>query len=326
MDKAAVAKADGVFSTGLFTVKTAQQWCEEAALRPMPRPLWWSLWYEGEVCCLFADTNMGKSIYAVQIGDYVALHSGMKVAYFDFELSDKQFQLRYTDPQTGEMYRFADGFYRVEMSAESSFVDSVPLVMSHIERCVDAIGAKVVIIDNISWVCNRSESGDAAGELMQELISLKKRRVLSVLVLAHTPKRSECSQLTQNSLAGSKRLANFMDSMIAIGRIQGEPQGRYIKQIKVRSSELEYGEDSVITSAIERSGAALSFNHLSFARELDLITPKSVGGDDEALSRQVAELMAKGLSQSQIAEQLRVGKLKVNKICRMLKSDAAAGE
>lgn len=57
---------------GMLCVKTANQWREEAAMRPDPNKLWMSLWYEGEVCCLFADSNLGKSIYAVQIANKIA--------------------------------------------------------------------------------------------------------------------------------------------------------------------------------------------------------------------------------------------------------------
>ena len=79
--------------SGMFSVKTANLTIQEAANRPNPVPLWLTLWYQGEVCCLFADSNLGKSIYAVQIA--AAIAEERKVLYFDFELSDKQFQLRY---------------------------------------------------------------------------------------------------------------------------------------------------------------------------------------------------------------------------------------
>lgn len=54
-----------VTQRGIITLKTAEQWSAEAQQRPDPNALWLSLWYEGEVCCLFADSNLGKSIYAV---------------------------------------------------------------------------------------------------------------------------------------------------------------------------------------------------------------------------------------------------------------------
>ena len=84
---------------GIFIAKTAKQWCEDAAKRPNPKSLWQNLWFADEVCCLFADTNVGKSILAVQIANEIAKND--KVLYFDFELTDKQFQRRYTNEETG---------------------------------------------------------------------------------------------------------------------------------------------------------------------------------------------------------------------------------
>ena len=93
-------------SKGLFTVKTASRWIEQAKTRPTPQMLFGELWFEGELCILFADTNLGKSILAVQIGNSISkgeqIH-GFKletpkqpILYFDFELSDKQFENRYS--------------------------------------------------------------------------------------------------------------------------------------------------------------------------------------------------------------------------------------
>ena len=41
------------------------------------------LWYEGEICILFADTNVGKSILAVQIGDSIS--RGKAIRGFEIE-------------------------------------------------------------------------------------------------------------------------------------------------------------------------------------------------------------------------------------------------
>ena len=89
---------------GMFTVKTANETVHDAALRPVPRNLFMTLWYEGEVTCLFADSNVGKSIFAVQIADQIATTE--PVLYVDCELSEKQFQLRYTDKESGIMHKF----------------------------------------------------------------------------------------------------------------------------------------------------------------------------------------------------------------------------
>ena len=59
-------------SKGLFTVKTASRWIAQAKTRPIPKMLFSELWFEGELCILFADTNLGKSIKAVQIGNSIS--------------------------------------------------------------------------------------------------------------------------------------------------------------------------------------------------------------------------------------------------------------
>lgn len=318
MAEATAATASATAAAGrIFIAKTAAQWCEEAARRPDPVELWSSLWHEHEVSCLFADTNMGKSIYATQIADEVA-RTGRRVLYFDFEMSDKQFQRRYTDESTGAIHPFHPGFIRVEVSPEAVCSDSIPFVMAQIEREVSEQRADAVIIDNISWLCNRAESGDAAGELMQALISLKRRQGISVMVLAHTPKRNEASPLTQNSLAGSKRLANFMDSMFAIGRSRhrDDGTGRYIKQIKVRSAEMAFGADNVMTARVVKEGHALYFAHDGYAREADLLGCQTDGGEETSRIKAVAQLRAQGLTQQAIAEALGMSKRDVNALCR----------
>ncbi len=112
---------------GLFTIKTANNWIEEAKNRPIPKKLFSQLWYEGEICILFADTNLGKSILAVQIGNSISKGEQIKsftietqkqsVLYFDFELSDKQFQNRYSKDYK-ENYVFDDNFLRVEINPD----------------------------------------------------------------------------------------------------------------------------------------------------------------------------------------------------------------
>src|SRR5574344_2657152 len=94
-----IAPAEGETFVGMLAIKTANRTIRDAARRPNPKDLFNGLWYEGEVCCLFADSNIGKSIFAVQMAAEIA--RTQKVLYVDCELSDKQFQLRYCDKTTG---------------------------------------------------------------------------------------------------------------------------------------------------------------------------------------------------------------------------------
>ena len=241
---------------GMLTIKTANRTIREAALRPNPDALYLTLWYEGEVCCLFSDSNLGKSILAMQIAAQIARIR--KVLYFDFELSDKQFQLRYSDEQ-GNLNVFPDNLYRVEINRESldvsNFEDSI---IGNIEQAALQTGAKVLIIDNLTYLCIASEKGDVAGALMFRLMALKKMHGLSILILAHTPKRCLSNPITQNDLAGSKKLYNFFDSVFAIGKSAKDSNLRYIKQLKVRYGNYTYDSDNVMCLQLRKSERSCS--------------------------------------------------------------------
>src|SRR5882762_10057697 len=83
----------------VFVTMSANRWIEQAKRRPIPKMLIGELMHEGELCILFSDTNMGKSIFAVQIADCLSRGVSIcqfrcespprKVLYFDFEMSDK---------------------------------------------------------------------------------------------------------------------------------------------------------------------------------------------------------------------------------------------
>ena len=66
-DVARAEKAQTSEQVGMLTLKSANKAMADASHKPDPKQLWLTLWSEGEVCCLFADSNLGKSIYAVQI-------------------------------------------------------------------------------------------------------------------------------------------------------------------------------------------------------------------------------------------------------------------
>ena len=305
---------DNINTASPFEVKTANQWSKDAVKRADPVPLWGTLWFENEMACLFADTNVGKSILAVQIADQVA-REGHRVLYLDFEMSDKQFQLRYSeelrakeDGATAEMtlHRFSENFFRCQPSPEVA-LGSMEQMIGSIESLIVQLETPVVVIDNLTWICNAYESGDAAGELMQMLVRLKKYYDLSILCVAHTPKRAIDTPLTQNTLAGSKRIANFMDSIFAIGIDRTrEPRGRYIKQIKVRSAECLYGEDNVIRCDLEKQGSMLRFAETGFGHESDMLEEPAVRQSREILDDEIVSLLAQGKTYREITSMLKV--------------------
>ena len=274
---------------GIFDVKSANKWIEQASLRPIPKMLFSEFWYEGELCILFADTNVGKSILAVQIGNSITkgiavpgfkLESeAQKILYFDFELTDKQFQGRYSENYT-HSYDFSELFLRVEIDVEAELPDGISFedyLNNSIEQAIMQTETKILIIDNITYLKHENEKAKDALPLMKHLKKLKNKYNLSLLILAHTPKRDLSKQLTRNDLQGSKMLMNFCDSSFAIGESFSDKSLRYVKMIKVRSCEHIYDGENVIVCQINKPSNFLQFEFLNFDNEtkhLKVITDK----------------------------------------------------
>jgi hypothetical protein len=181
-----------------------------------------------------------------------------------------------------------------------------------ITSAVKKTAATVVIIDNITFLRRGIESASAALPLMQELNKLKIRHGLSILVLAHTPKRNPQQPLGPNDLHGSKMLLNFCDAAIAMGESHTQPGLRYLKQIKQRSATQTYGAGNVCLCRFQRHKSFLKFVFTGDGRESDHLLRRR-NFPAEQLYSQAQELSSEGLSQRQIARQLNVAVGTVNK-------------
>ena len=314
-------------SKGLFTVKTASRWIEQAKTRPIPKMLFGEFWFEGELCILFADTNLGKSILAVQIGNSISKGEqiqGFKletpkqpILYFDFELSDKQFENRYSI-KFEQHYSFDNNFIRVEINPDATIPENQTFedYLNHsLERSITETGAKVLIIDNLTYLKNETEKAKDALPLMKHLKALKNKYGLSILALAHTPKRELSKPITRNDLQGSKMLINFCDSSFSIGESHSDKNLRYIKQIKQRNTEQIYDAENVCVCQIDKPFNFLLFEFVNFGKEwehLKLHTEK----DKENLIERINELKQQNRSLREIGFELGISHMKVSRILK----------
>ena len=311
-------------TVGMLRIKTANRTILDAVTRPDPRDLYHSLWYEGEVCCLFADSNLGKSIFAVQMADEIA--RDQKVLYVDCELSDKQFQLRYYNPATRTRHIFPEGFLRAEIVPDAIRTDNYEdTFFANIEAAAQAVEARVIIIDNLTYLCNASEKGDVAGLFMMKLMSLKKKHGWSLLIIAHTPKRNMSNPITQNDLAGSKKLYNFFDSVFAIGKSAKDTRLRYVKQLKVRAGEYRYDSDNVIVCEIDPGDGFLHFEPIGYSSEAEHLKPKDTE-ENTARMQNALDLKAQGKSVRDIALILGLSKSAAGRILKKAETIKAQKE
>lgn len=300
--------------TSALIYKTANQTLMDAALRPIPNKLWLDVWYEQELCILFADTNVGKSILAVQIADHITKELGKAAVICDFELSDKQFEARYSENYQNH-YQFSDLLIRayinpdVILPAGGSFET---YLSDGLEDMLKRTGAKVLIIDNITYLSSQTEKAKDALPLMKELKALKAKYGLSILCLAHTPKRNLALPLTRNDLAGSKMLINFCDSAFAIGESYRDKSLRYVKQIKTRNGEFTLDSENVAVYQIEKPDNFLRFAFLQYYTEREHLR-EWTEKDRKELIESAKKLSAAGKTQRDIAKELGISLGVVNK-------------
>lgn len=301
----------------LLFVQNANAWLKQAQERPIPAQLFSEFWFEGELCILFSDTNLGKSILAVTLA--ASLSEGIPipgfhlqgeprtVLYLDFELSDKQFEARYSENYT-KHYHFSDRFLRAELQGESKLEEGVSWekqLLGSLERGLVKSKASVLIVDNITYLRSETERASHALPLMKELKALKQKYNLSILTLAHTPKRDLSKPLTRNDLQGSKMLINFCDSAFALGESQQGKSLRYLKQIKARNTELVYDEGYICVCQVVKRVNKLTMEKLGYDKEQAHLRRLTEQEEDHRVT-QVKELKAAGRSNVEIARELGV--------------------
>ena len=319
---------------GLLKVKTANEWINEAKNTPIPEMLFSEFWHENEICILFADSNLGKSILAVQIAESISKGEQIKdfkleatkqpVLYFDFELSAKQFEVRYSVKSATERlfenhYLFAENFTRIEINPDEEIPNNSTFekyLNDSIEKTIIDSSAKILIIDNITYLKSETEQAKEALPLMKYLKALKSEYQLSILVLAHTPKRDLSKPITQNDLGGSKMLFNFIDSCFAIGQSNLDKNLRYIKQIKARNTAMIYDTENVLVCQIDKAYNFLKFEFVNLGAEQEHLKQYSEK-DRKGLIEQAKELREKGYPQRKISSELGISLGTVNKYLKM---------
>ena len=304
--------------SGLFTIKPANQWIEESKSTPFPRMLFGEFWFENELCILFADTNQGKSILAVQIGDSISYGipipgfkletEAQKVLYFDFELSAKQFESRYAikneqKKRFEQHYQWSPHFIRVEINPRTDIPEGIGFeeyLNQSLEKAIIKTNAKVLIIDNLTYLKSDTEKSRDAAPLVKGLQLLIDKYNCSILILAHTPKRDLSKPITRNDLQGSKRLIDFCDSAIAIGESHTDKSVKYFKQIKVRAMEFLYDSENVIVCQLTKPYNFLKFEFLNFSTEREHLK-QYTEQDREQRIIETLEMKQRGLSNVEIA-------------------------
>ena len=275
---------------------------DDSLMRPRPKTHCRGLIVEGENTVLFASTNVGKSIACYQMAEQICRDTGEVVDYLDFELSDMHLMDRYTDADTGARHYFPANLHRYEISPDLITDGNVEeAILASIEQLAQK-GDRFFFVDNLTFICRDSEKGLGATEFMMRLIKLRRTYDLTLVVIAHTPKRDGKQPISPYDLAGSSKLISFFDAGIAIGRSVKDKETRYIKQVKVRTGGELYGADNVLVYRLIQTEGYTHFEFEGFGREADHLKENNSFTEMEEIN-EIIELVAKKMSVREISRE-----------------------
>lgn len=307
---------------GLFHSENMAGWKEHTKNLPIPRKLIGSLIVEGEMTFIFSQANLGKSIFSVQCG--IALATGnniymgdgieltneseaKKVLYFDFEMPEITMTERWGNELHDNMF-----FAKIK---RGHYLEGTPKdIFSKLKEEADRIGSKTIIIDNLTAISSDLEKGEKAVLFMNEFSRIVRDDNFTIIVVSHTPKRDKTAALTIDSLAGSSKLNQIVDSMVGIGEPKNDSSGSaYIIHLKGRSGKKEFHKGNVIQTQITaRKDGFLYHEFVKSSSEVEALSGiKDFGIVDQSIRegvslRAIGEPL--GLSKQAVAQRIKKSK------------------
>jgi replicative DNA helicase len=276
----------------VLTYKSMNQTMIDGAKEPPARRMTGSLTHENSIIILFSDPGTGKSIFGMQIADMISRGKGLwnhkdfqnsckpkKTVVFDFEMEESELYGRYKkDGKVANAYNWHKNFFRSGINPD--FIDleeADTLITNEMQLVIEEQEPELVIVDNMTYIASESSDPKMATKIMKKLLAMQKRSTnqMTIIVIAHTPKRDPSLPIELRHLAGAKALSNFAKTVIAISKSKLDPGLRYIKQLKVRQDIEVYTQENVIVCGIDKAETGrLEYQFRSFGKETEhLVTP-----------------------------------------------------
>lgn len=275
---------------------------------------------QGELALIVGDTNSGKTLLASDIAlannnnlchwDEQMNNVKRKTIYIDGEHSDSQIARRYEnllECASGDLIRgrFTEAEY------DDCIEDKLLAIKKLIRKNSDT---KLLIVDNLMCVLNNGNSVKQAQQFIQGLKIIKEMNDLTIILVAHLNKRNSKNPIEIKDILGSSVIANYADSIIAVGNTCEGDHIKYLKQLKSRSS-VKMSEVAVLEIVEE---PYLHFEFREYDMEENLLPRKVVSRSSISLSmgEMIYKLREEGLTVRSIAEQLNLSKSAVGRFLK----------
>lgn len=276
---------------------------------------------ENEITIVAGDTNAGKSTLTYQIG--MDLASGRNslgfpaspangILYVETEMSSSQLCKRYGD---------------IEISSNMLLLNAVGMeleqILEQVTKTVEEQHRKkkstTIIIDSFTIAATGSITAKVAKALMRSLKALCELYNVTVVVLVHTRKRDKSKPVEMQDLAGSAKLTDMADNVLAVAKCGCAGNEVYVKMLKARSNAIP----STVRHYELSNENYLHFNFIQECEEQTLLA-SAVSGKIELTPELKLKIVTKheeGTSIRTIASETGLSKSTVDRIIQKHKDN-----
>ncbi len=275
---------------------------------------------QGDLALIVGDTNSGKTLLACDIAlanndnlcywDEPMTNRTRKTVYIDEEHNDSQIARRYEHLlgcTSGDLIRGRFTYAEYDSSVEDRLLAIKNLICSNNDT-------ELLIIDNLMCMLDNGKSAKQAQQFIQGLKQIKEQYNLTIILVAHLSKRNSKNPIEVKDILGSSVIANYADSIIAIGNSCEGDGIKYLKQLKSRSS-IKLSEVAVMEISEE---PYLHFEFREFDNEENHLPKKKVSHSSisPSMGDTVLRLKDEGVTIRGIAEQLGLSKSAVGRFLK----------
>lgn len=276
--------------------------------------------HEGDLALIVGSTNSGKTLLASDIA--LANNDSLcyweepmndkkrKVIYIDAELSDSQIARRYEN-----LLACSSGSLIHAKFTDSDFNSSTESRLRAIEDLIyQNNDVEILVIDNLMCMLDSGTSVKQAQQFISGLKRLKQEYNLTILLVAHLGKRTNHKPIEVQDIMGSSVIANYADSIIAVGNSCEGDNIKYLKQLKSRSS-IKMSEVAVMEIVEE---PYLHFEFREYDNEESHLPKKKVSRSSISpiIGETILRLKEEGSSIRDIADQLSLSKSAVGRFLK----------
>ena len=219
-----------------------------STFKELPVPIVESLLYEKDILGIAGSTNVGKSVFSLQLSTCIAMGVPFmtfniprprKVMHVQFELKDEGFaRLIKVTSQTlleqcpVEAHRFEENCVFLSSGQRDLFTDKYDAIEANLRHT----DVDVLVIDNLNTSVGVDVSkNEMAMEVLRKLINLKQKYNLAIIMVSHHKKIDVPAPIDISQMLGGSAYTNSLDFICQLANTRRADGIKVMKITKVRA-------------------------------------------------------------------------------------------